>query len=112
MDQVLNITREKRFREGETIMQEGEEGDTMYIVVQGEVEISKSLTMKFGDDDFRKAEKVLTRFGPEDHAIFGEMALIGEDNRSASIMAKTECTLIEIRRDDFIRLINGNPELV
>ena len=37
--------------------------------------------MKFGDDDFRKAEKVLTRIQPEDNVIFGEMALIGQDNR-------------------------------
>ena len=57
LDEVLSITSEKRFHEGETIMQEGEEGDTMYMVVEGEVGISKTLTMKFGDDDFRKTEK-------------------------------------------------------
>ena len=67
--------------------------------------------MKFGEDDFRKTEKVLTRFRPEDHAIFGEMALIGQDSRSATIIAKTECMLLEIKRDDFIRLIESDPEL-
>jgi len=109
--EVLNITREKNFSEGDAIMHEGEEGDTMYIVVDGEVEISKSLTMKFGDHDFRMAEKVLRRFRPEDHVIFGEIALIGQDNRSASIVARTDCILLEIKRDDFIGLIEGKPEL-
>ena len=108
---ILNITREKRFTKGETIMQEGEKGDTMYMMVKGEVEVSKSLTMKFGHDDFRKTEKVLTRFRPEDHAVFGEMALIAQDSRSASIIAKTDCVLIEIKRDDFIRLIEGYPDI-
>jgi CRP-like cAMP-binding protein len=109
--QVLNITIERRFREGDPIMQEGEEGDTMYMIVEGEVEVSKSLTMKFGDDDFRKTDKVLTRFRPQDHVIFGEMGLIAQDRRSASIVAKTECTLLEIKRDDFLRLVENSPQL-
>ena len=108
---VLNITREIRFHEGDVVMQEGDQGDTMYMVVVGEVGVSKSLTMKFGDDDFRKTEKVLTRFRPEDHAIFGEMALIGQDNRSATILAKKDCVLLEIKRDDLIRLIEEKPEM-
>lgn len=111
LDEVLNITREKRFREGEAIMQEGDEGDTMYMVVAGEVGISKTLTMKFGDDDFRKTEKVLTRFRPEDNVVIGEMALICQDNRSATVLANTDCVLLEISREDFVRLVENRPEL-
>ena len=109
--EVLNITSEIRFLEDEIIMQEGDDGDSMYLVVEGEVGVSKSLTMKFGDDDYRQTEKVLTRFRPEDHAIFGEMALIGQDNRSASIIARTDCLFLEIKRDDFINLMENNPKL-
>lgn len=111
LDEILNITREKRFREGEAIMQEGDEGDTMYMVVEGEVGISKTLTMKFGDDDFRKTEKVLTRFRPEDHVVIGEMALICQDNRSATVQANTDCVLLEISREDFVRLVESRPGL-
>jgi CRP-like cAMP-binding protein len=39
------------------------------------------------------------------------MALIGQDTRSASISAKTDCLLLEINRDDFIRLIESRPAL-
>lgn len=109
--EVLKITREKRFNKDETIMQEGEKGDCMYLVVEGEVGVSKSLTMKFGDNDFRQTEKILTSFKPEDHAIFGEMALIGQDSRSASIVARTDCLFLEINRNDFIRLIEAKPRL-
>ena len=111
MAAVLNIAEEKRFLKDDVIMQEGDQGDTLYMVVEGDVGVSKSLTMKFGDNDFRKTEKVLTRFRAEDHVIFGEMALIGQDNRSATIMAKTDCILLEIKRDDFIGLVEGRPEL-
>jgi CRP-like cAMP-binding protein len=111
LSEVLHIAREKRFPKGELVMQEGEQGDSMYLVVEGEIGVSKSLSMKFGDNDFRQTEKVLTHFRPEDHAIFGEMALICQDCRSASIMARTDCILLEIGRDDFIGLIEGSPIL-
>lgn len=111
IQQVLAVTSEKRFQEDETIMQEGNRGDTMYMVLEGELGVSKTLTMKFGDDDYRKTEKVLSRYHPEDHAVFGEMALICRDNRSATIVARTDCLLLEIQRDDFIRLVEGSPQL-
>ena len=111
LSEILDITREKRFSKDEIIMQEGDKGDTMYLVVEGEVGVSKSLTMKFGDNDFRQTEKVLTSFKPDDHVIFGEMALIGQDNRSASIIARTDCLFLEINRADFIKLIEAKPRL-
>ena len=111
MEQVLSITRERRFGGGEIVMEEGGEGDTMYVVLEGEVEVSKSLLMKFGDNDFRETEKVLTRFRPEDHMVFGEMALIGEDTRSATIITMEECRLLEINRSDFLQLLRSSPAI-
>jgi CRP/FNR family transcriptional regulator, cyclic AMP receptor protein len=111
LSEVLAITREITFKKNEIIMQEGEKGDTMYLVVAGEVGVSKSLTMKFGDNDFRQTEKVLTGFKPEDHVVFGEMALIGQDSRSASIIARTDCLFLEINRTDFIKLVEARPGL-
>ena len=111
LKEVINIIEEKSFQKDDAIMKEGEQGDTMYMVAEGEVGVSKSLTMKFGDDDFRETEKILTGFRAEDNVVFGEMALIGQDKRSASIMARTDCILLEIKRDDFIRLVEGKPGL-
>ncbi|MCF8062099.1 MAG: cyclic nucleotide-binding domain-containing protein [Deltaproteobacteria bacterium] len=111
LDDVLKIIRERRFLEGDVIMREGDDGDSLYILAEGEVGVSKSLTMKFADDDYRETEKVLTRFRDADRVIFGEMALIGRDNRSATVMAKTDCTLAEIRREEFMALIEGRPQI-
>ena len=58
----------------------------LYLVIEGEVEVSKALTMKFGEDDFRETEKVLTRCRPEDQVVFGEMAMIAPDTRSATLI--------------------------
>ncbi|MGD2127149.1 MAG: cyclic nucleotide-binding domain-containing protein [Desulfobacteraceae bacterium] len=111
IEEILNITRERRFQKNDIIMQEGDEGDTMYMVLTGEVGVSKTLTMKFGDDDYRRTEKVLTHLRAQDRVIFGEMALICQDNRSASILAKSDCVLLEIKRDDFMRLTENKAEL-
>ena len=59
ISEVLSITTEKRVPKEHLIMQEGDEGSTMYMLLEGEVEVSKALTMKFAGEDTRKAEKGL-----------------------------------------------------
>lgn len=108
---VLKITKERRFSKGEIIMQEGKEGDSMYIVVDGTVEVSKTLTMKMGEGDFAEREKILTRFSAEDNVVFGEVALIDRGNRSASAVSTTDCSLLEIKREDFLDLIEKRPQM-
>ncbi len=107
---VLKITKEKRFSKGEIIMQEGREGDSMYIVVHGTVEVSKTLIMKVGEES-TKMEKVLRRFKAEDNVVFGEMAMIDRGNRSASAVSTTDCTLLEIKREGFLDLIEKRPQM-
>lgn len=111
LNQVKHIIKEKRFREKETIMKEGDEGDTMYLVLEGEVEVSKTLTMKFGENDYRETDKILTCFRAEDHVVFGEMALIARDTRSATVVALGDCILLEISRSDFLRVLESSPGL-
>ena len=108
---ILKITKEKKFPKGETIMQEGEEGDSMYIVADGDVEVSKTLTMKAGEGNFIKEEKILKRFKAEDIVVFGEIAVIDRENRSASVVTATNCVLLEIKREDLLDLIENRPQM-
>ncbi len=107
---ILKITTQKRFSKGEVIMQEGREGDTMYIVVDGNVEVSKTLTMKMGEESTER-EKILTRFKAEDGVVFGEMSMIDHGNRSTSAVSTTDCILLEIKRADFLDLIEKRPQM-
>jgi CRP/FNR family cyclic AMP-dependent transcriptional regulator len=111
ISEVLSITTEKRVHKDDLIMQEGDEGSTMYLLLEGEVEVSKALTMKFGGEGIRKAEKVLSTLRAQDHVILGEMALVAKEKRSASILAKTDCVLLEIRRADFMRIVETKAPL-
>jgi len=108
---ILKITKERRFSKGETIMQEGQEGDSMYIVADGDVEVSKTLAMKGGEGDFTKREKILKRFKAEDNVVFGEIAMIDRENRSASVVTTTDCILLEIKREDLLGLMEKRPQM-
>ena len=85
-----------RFDEGRTIMKEGHPGTTMYVVLEGRVTISI---------DNKIVEKLPVG------GVFGEMALVDQLRRSASVVARTDCALLSINRDALIALVKSNPDI-
>jgi CRP-like cAMP-binding protein len=109
--QVLKITRRIQFPQGKAILKEGETGETMYIIAEGTVEVSKTLVMKRGPEEFQGRDKILTKLSADDHAIFGEVALFERSQRTATVFALTDCRLLEISKSDFLRLAEENPRI-
>jgi len=109
--QVLKIARHVQFPRGKVILKEGETGETMYIIEEGMVEISKTLIMKQGGEDFQGRDKILTKLSAEDHAVFGEVALFEQSQRTATVVALTDCRMLEISKRDFLRLAEENPRI-
>ena len=83
---------------GEFVFREGEEGDRMFIVQQGRVKVSK----KIGDRDHILAELGKGEF-------FGEMAIVNNVKRTASIQAIEKTQLLCFNREGFLSMINKNP---
>ena len=75
---LANLMQPHMFRKGDLITKEGQRDRRLFIVVNGEVSVVKGL----GEKD----QRVLRTFGPFDY--FGEMALIDDLPRSASIVAE------------------------
>lgn len=75
---------------GKDVVTFGETGDTFYVVESGQLRVY----VRNGSDE-KKTEKVL---GP--HSSFGELALVYETPRAATIRADTDCKLWVIKRDD------------
>lgn len=109
--QVLKIARPVQFPRGKVILKEGEAGETMYIIAEGAVEVSKTLVMMGGREDVQDREKILTKLSAEDHAIFGEVALFEKSKRTATVVALTDCRMLEISKSDFLRLAEENPRI-
>ncbi len=109
--QFLKIARRTRFPRGSAILTEGQTGETMYIIEEGTVEISKTLVLIKGQESARDRDKVLTKLSAENHAIFGEVALFEQSQRTATVTALTDCLLLEISKADFMRLAEENPRV-
>src|SRR5258707_6097016 len=89
-----------RYQPGEVIIQENDLGETAYVITQGQVEVSKEL----------QGQKVhLAYLG--DGETFGEMSMIDEKPRSATVTAITETVVSEIRRDDFFNSFQTDPKV-
>ena len=97
------------FHAGESIIKDGEKGDTMYLLLEGEVEVSKRLTLKVSQGDFDERDKQFIRLNADSHSFFGEMALFEEDSiRSASVTATEESKLAVINKNDFNKLCESD----
>ena len=111
LKKVLAISRRVAFKSGETIMHEGEQGESMYFFVEGEVDVTKNLTLKLGDRDFASAEKSMNKLSADKVSIFGEMSVFGPEPRSATITASSDCVLYSVNRAEFSRLCDENPKI-
>lgn len=100
---LSRICRVVEMKKGEVIIREGEEGDCVYIIEEGQVEVSMSITMvPVAWEEESAMDKVLVKLGPG--AMFGEMAFIFDhDLRSATITALSGGRLISIGSSDFQR---------
>jgi CRP/FNR family transcriptional regulator, cyclic AMP receptor protein len=107
LGKVLAISERVEFKRGETIMHEGEQGETMYFFVEGEVDVTKNLTLKLGDRDFATAEKSMTKLSADTVSVFGEMSVFGPEPRSATITASSDCVLYSVKRAEFSRLCDS-----
>jgi MFS family permease len=80
---------------GETVCRKGDKGDAFYVVDSGEVEVTADggppRCLKKGD-------------------FFGEIALLRDVPRTATVVAKTDAELYELGREDFVAAVTGNVE--
>jgi len=101
IDNILTLAIQRKFSAGQIIFQKGEEGNSMMIVLSGEV--------KIGAISADGREIVLNIIHPGE--VFGEIALLDGKSRSADAVALNDCQLLIIRRRDFLPYIKKHPEV-
>ena len=92
---------ERRFPKNATVVEEGLPGDYMYVIREGRVKVPQA------SEDGR--EKLLNFL--EAGAVFGDMALLGDETRSASVKTLEDSLLLALSRRDFIDLLRQSPDL-
>jgi len=106
IEKLSSSLEEVRYAAGEIIFSEDDTADNLFIVVEGEVIISKKISPE--------AEKVLAVLGPK--SIFGEMSLFVNLPRTANAKTKSETVCYKIQRENFRKIysvdINGTTSTI
>lgn len=97
---VRQVARELQFRPDQAIFKEGDPGNGIYLVKSGLVQILAIV----GEE-----RRVLSRLSGGD--LFGEMAVLDNDPRSAAALAENEVTVYYISREDLLQLLEKIPKL-
>lgn len=91
----------RTYRKNSIIITEGDVSSSLYIILSGEVKVFVS------DEDGRT--NIVNRLGPGDY--FGELSLIDEEPRSASIETLTPCQISILTRQYFVGYLEANPRV-
>lgn len=102
LQKVASITTEQFYAGGETIFSQGDDGDEMYVVISGEARV-------FIPQGKGEPEIELSRQKNGD--VFGEMAVISGDKRSATAVAISDIHLLVLDRRSFESLVYERPEV-
>src|SRR5215210_3096982 len=96
LKRLANVMRESRFNEGEAITTEGRSGIGFFLIEDGEASVA------IGGD-------IVRTIGPGDH--FGEIALIDEGPRSATVTASTDLRCRGMAAWEFRSFVQEHPEV-
>ncbi len=94
--QVAIIATEETREQGEEIFAAGEDGDALYLVLDGKVRVHRE-------------DRVIAELGERE--CFGEMAILDASPRSASVTSLEESHLLKISREDFQEILTEKPEI-
>ena len=96
LQQIASSMRERRYKAGDTVTQEGSGGAGFFVVEDGEADVSVG-------------GETSGTIGPGDY--FGEIALINESPRTATLTARTDMLCYGVTPWDFKPLVEGNSEI-
>ncbi len=113
VEKFIALMKFKEIKNKEIIIKEGDNGDTIILLLSGEVNITKALTLKNNKTISDNREKMsVTMNSKESHYYFGEISLFNEvDKRTATITATSDCEIAILNDDDIIRLCNKDHSL-
>jgi CRP-like cAMP-binding protein len=95
------VSSERKYTQGSVLLEEGELGDSIFLLGLGSVQVTVR-----GTDGYETALSVLKQ-----GEFFGEMALLDEKPRAATVRAKESCVVLEIKGEEFRHILQQYHEV-
>jgi len=105
LEDLAMLFNTERYEQGATIIREGERGEKFYIIIRGRVAVTKEVVNELGEREQAKLAVL------EDGDHFGEIALLHNIPRTATITAITPCVVITLQRKVLQHMLRKHPEL-
>lgn len=102
LQEIADLTEIRTYPPGHILCQEGEYEDLFYVIADGGIVITQFISEDEG-------ERILRVGGKGD--LVGEMALIQNAPRAATVWTTTECTVLEMEKEDFETLLSRSPRM-
>lgn len=103
LEKVCAALTEQTFSAGDIIIHEGDVGSSLYILLEGDVQVIRSTPQ---GESF-----AVVNLSANQNVFFGEIAIVDHEQRSASVKALTQCRTLVLTAGDFISLCESNPQL-
>jgi HEAT repeat protein len=98
---ISSITKEMEYAKDAAIIREGDMGEVLYLIIEGEVSVIQ--------DHGKPSERVLAKIQSENY--FGEMALFDSQPRSATIVANKPTRVLELGKFEFEEIMQEFPQI-
>ena len=103
---------ERSYGQDEIIFSEGDVGTSLFLLLDGEVEITQALTLDIDHSDVDNREKSLIRLNADSKTFFGEVGLIEADGvRTATVKTTSKSLIAHLSKSDFNDLTEKDPVL-
>ena len=109
LSRFLEKMHNKIFKPNEIIISEEENGDSIMLLLDGTVTISKALTIKMNQSLER--EKEFIKLNSEERPFFGEISIFNNNKRTATIKAETNCEIGILYNKNIIKICSDNHEI-
>jgi ATP-binding cassette subfamily B protein len=100
LDDLIGHLRMIRVQKGYEVIKQGDPGDAFYLIAQGKVSVWKKKALM---------KSKVAELKPDD--FFGEMALISNEPRNATVVADEITELFVLQRYDFDKILMKNPTI-
>ena len=105
----IEVIKIKHYKKNEIIIKENETGDSIMLLLDGTVSITKALTIKM--NKLQKREKEFIKLNSDQHPFFGEISIFNNNHRTATIKAETDCEIGILYNKDLVKMCQDDHEI-